>query len=101
MCQQFPDEYWRDRDEDGHFPGGVSPGHGRGRLAGDHHAGRMFGGQNLGVSEAAMMMHTVGNGGGGMAAASTIQINLFGPHPILLFGTDAQKERWVPEPGAG
>ena len=51
-----------------------------------------------------MMMHTVGAGGGGMAAASTIQINLFGPHPILLFGTEGDTDaenyrRLVGRPG--
>jgi len=96
VCQQFPDKYWRDRDEDGQFPHEFHQAMAEGGWLGITMP-EEFGGQNLGVSEAAMMMHTVGNGGGGMAAASTIQINLFGPHPILLFGTDEQKQLWVPD----
>ena len=31
-----------------------------------------------------------------MAAASTVHINLFGPHPIVVFGSEEQKARWIP-----
>jgi alkylation response protein AidB-like acyl-CoA dehydrogenase len=34
--------------------------------------------------------------GGGMAAASSVHINLFGPNPIVAFGTPEQKARWIP-----
>jgi acyl-CoA dehydrogenase len=100
VCSKFPDEYWRERDEDGKFPEEFHRAMAEGGWLGITMP-EAFGGQNLGVSEAAMMMHTVGNSGGGMAAASTIQINLFGPHPILLFGTDAQKKRWLPDLALG
>ena len=45
-----------------------------------------LGGSNLGVTEAAIMMNTVASGGGGSAAMSTLQINLFAPHPIVVLG---------------
>jgi alkylation response protein AidB-like acyl-CoA dehydrogenase len=54
------------------------------------------GGAGLGVTEAAIVMHTVATGGGGMAAASSIHINMFGPHPIVVHGTKEQKARWIP-----
>jgi acyl-CoA dehydrogenase len=47
------------------------------------------------------MMNEVAAGGGGFAAASTIHINLFGPHPIVVNGTPEQKARWVPSAGVG
>ena len=47
------------------------------------------------------MMHEVASHGGGMAAASTVHINLFGPHPIVVNGTPEQKARWVPRLIAG
>jgi len=55
-----------------------------------------FGGSGLGVTEAMTMMSEVAACGGGFAAASTIHINLFGPHPIVVEGTLEQKARWVP-----
>ena len=96
VCSQFPDEYWRARDDDGAFPEEFHRAMAEGGWLGMTMP-EEYGGSNLGVAEAAVMMHTVGNSGGGMAAASTVQINLFGPHPILLFGTEEQKKRWVPD----
>ena len=60
-----------------------------------------FGGSGLGVSEAAIMMHEVSSHGGGMAAASSVHVNLFGPHPIVVHGTPAQKAEWLPRLVAG
>jgi acyl-CoA dehydrogenase len=36
-----------------------------------------------------------------MTATSTVHINLFGPHPIVVFGTAEQKARWIPRLVAG
>ena len=95
VVSKFGDDYWLDRDEDGVFP------HEFHRAMAE--AGWLgitmpedYGGAGLGVTEAAIMMHEVASHGGGMAAASTVHINLFGPHPIVVKGTPEQKARWVP-----
>jgi acyl-CoA dehydrogenase len=41
-------------------------------------------------------MHTVAHSPGAMSAASAIHINIFGPNPIVVFGTPQQRERWLP-----
>ena len=96
VVSRFDDEYWLARDEDGKFP------HAFHRAMAE--AGWLgitmpeeYGGAGLGVTEAAIMMHEVASHGGGMAAASTVHINLFGPHPIVVKGTPEQKARWVPQ----
>lgn len=95
VVTRFGDDYWLERDEDGHFPREFH------RAMAD--AGWLgitmpeeYGGAGLGVTEAAIMMHEVASHGGAMAAASTVHINLFGPHPIVVKGTPEQKARWVP-----
>ena len=95
VVRRFDDEYWLARDDDGKFP------HEFHRAMAD--AGWLgitmplkYGGSGLGVAEAVIMMHEVASHGGGMAAASTVHINLFGPHPIVVFGTHEQRQRWVP-----
>ena len=100
VVRRFDDEYWLARDDDGKFP------HEFHRAMAD--AGWLgitmppeYGGSGLGVAEAAIMMHEVASHGGGMAAASTVHINLFGPHPIVVFGTHEQRQRWVPRLVAG
>ncbi len=95
VVSRFGDDYWLARDEDGAFPREFH------RAMAD--AGWLgitmpedYGGAGLGVTEAAVMMHEVATHGGAMAAASTVHINLFGPHPIVVKGTPDQKARWVP-----
>jgi acyl-CoA dehydrogenase len=55
-----------------------------------------YGGAGLGVTEAVIMLHEVASHGGAMAAASTVHINLFGPQPIVVFGSEEQRRRWLP-----
>ncbi|GIT27031.1 MAG: hypothetical protein CM1200mP41_30750 [Gammaproteobacteria bacterium] len=50
-----------------------------------------YGGAGLGITEAAVLMHAVTDSGGAMSAASTIHINIFGPHPIVVYGSEAQR----------
>lgn len=95
VVRRFDDDYWLARDDDGEFPREFH------RAMAD--AGWLgitmpqeYGGAGLGVTEAVLMLHEVASHGGGMAAASTVHINLFGPHPIVVFGTPEQRQRWLP-----
>jgi len=94
ICDQFGDEYWSARDEHKDFP------HEFHRAMAD--AGWLgitmpeeVGGAGLGVTQAAIMMHTVSASAGGYSAASTLHLNLFGPHAIVVFGTPEQKQRML------
>jgi acyl-CoA dehydrogenase len=60
-----------------------------------------YGGAGLGITEAALMMHTVAASGAGMSGASALHMNIFGLNPVVVFGTDAQKQRWLPPLIAG
>jgi len=95
VVSRFGDDYWLARDEDGVFPREFH------RAMAD--AGWLgitmpeaYGGAGLGVTEATIMMHEVASHGGGMTSSSSVHINLFGPHPIVVKGTHEQKSRWVP-----
>ena len=100
VVKSFDDEYWLARDEDGEFPfafhKAMAEAGGLGITMPEE-----YGGSGLGVTEAAIMMNEVASHGGGMAAASTVHINLFGPHPIIVVGSDDQKKRWLPNLIAG
>ncbi|MDE2361527.1 MAG: acyl-CoA/acyl-ACP dehydrogenase [Hyphomicrobiales bacterium] len=100
VVTKFDDEYWLARDEDGKFPFEFHKAMADGGWLGVTMP-EEYGGSGLGVVEAAIMMHEVASHGGGMAAASAVHINLFGPHPIVVKGTDTQKRRWVPRLVAG
>ena len=95
VVRRFDDEYWLERDDDGEFPREFHKAMADAGWLGITMPPE-YGGAGLGVTEAAIMMHEVASHGGGMAAASTVHINLFGPHPIVVFGTPEQKQRWIP-----
>jgi alkylation response protein AidB-like acyl-CoA dehydrogenase len=54
-----------------------------------------YGGSELGISEAAVMMQTISESGAGMNGASSVHMNIFGLEPVVKFGTEEQKERWL------
>ena len=95
ICAQFPAEYWLDRDNDGRFPEefvtAITAGGWLGIAMPEEH-----GGAGLGISEAAILTHTIARSGAGFSGASSVHLNLFGPHPIVVFGTEAQKSRFLP-----
>jgi acyl-CoA dehydrogenase len=47
------------------------------------------------------MMHTIAASGAGMSGASAIHMNIFGLNPVVVYGTDEQKRRWLPPLIAG
>jgi acyl-CoA dehydrogenase len=100
VVRRFDDEYWLARDDDGEFPHAFHKAMAEAGWLGITMP-TDYGGAGLGVTEAAIMMHEVASHGGGMAAASTVHINLFGPHPIVVFGTPDQRQRWLPRLIAG
>jgi acyl-CoA dehydrogenase len=95
VVKKFGDDYWLARDEDGEFPREFHQAMASAGWLGITMP-EEYGGAGLGVTEAVIMLHEVASHGGGMAAASTVHINLFGPHPIVVFGTADQRKRWLP-----
>ena len=95
ICADFGDAYWLARDTDGEFPeqfvAAITAGGWLGIAMPEAH-----GGAGLGVTEAALMMRRIAQCGGGFAAASSVHINIFGPHPVVKFGSAEQQARMLP-----
>jgi acyl-CoA dehydrogenase len=100
ICASFDDDYWRECDASARFPEAFRDALIEGGWLGIAMP-EEFGGSGLGITEAAIMMHTIARSAGAMSAASTVHINIFGPHPIVVFGNDEQKRRWLPDVIAG
>ena len=100
LCKPFDADYWLKKDQSGDFPF-------------DFHqtlvdAGWLgiampqeYGGAGLGITEAALMMRTISGSGAGLSGASAVHMNIFGLHPVVVFGSDEQKQRWLPPLIAG
>jgi len=95
ICRDFPDDYWLARDRDGGFPTEFHRA-----LAGGGWLGIAmpvdYGGAGLDIAEAAIMMQTVAQSGAALSGASSVHMNIFGLHPVVVFGTDEQKRRMLP-----
>jgi acyl-CoA dehydrogenase len=100
ICRRFGDDYWRACDDEARFPLEFHQAMAAGGFLGITMP-EAHGGAGLGVTEAALMMHTIARHGGGMAAGSCLHINMFGPHPIVVHGTPEQQARWIPPLVAG
>ena len=93
LCADFGADYWLERDRDGRWPGEFCDAVARGGWFGVTMP-KEHGGAGLGISAAAMVMRTIGKLGS--AAVSSVHLNLFGPQPVVVFGTDEQKRRMLP-----
>ena len=100
VCAQFDEQYWAECDRTEQFPREFHRAMANAGWLGVTMP-EEYGGSGLGVTEAALVMHTVAGAGGGMTAASAIHINMFGPHPMIVHGTTEQKKLWVPDLVAG
>ncbi len=95
IMKNFDDDYWLQCDRENKFPHKFYEEIASGGWLGICMP-KQFGGTALGVSDASIFMQKVSETGGGMAAASSIHINIFGPHPIVVYGNNEQKEKWLP-----
>jgi acyl-CoA dehydrogenase len=100
LCKPFDAEYWLKKDQSGDFPFDFHKA-----LADAGWLGiampQEYGGAGLGITEAALMMRTISGTGAGLSGASAVHMNIFGLHPVVVFGSDEQKQRWLPPLIAG
>ena len=95
IMKNFDDDYWLECDQKSIFPHKFYEEIADGGWLGICMP-KEFGGSALGITEASIFMQKVSETGGGMAAASSIHINIFGPHPIVVHGNNDQKNKWLP-----
>jgi acyl-CoA dehydrogenase len=95
VCAKYDDSFWLKTDDTGKFPEDFVAD-----MAGGGWLGvampESVGGAGLGLTEAAVVMQTVAQSGAGFSGASAIHLNIFGPMPLVKFGTDAQREKLLP-----
>lgn len=94
ICSTFDDAYWLDCDTAHRFPHELHA-----KLAADGWLGicspAAYGGAEMGIADAAVMMQTIAESGAGMTGASSVHMNIFGLEPVVKHGTAEQKQRWL------
>ncbi|PFH59601.1 hypothetical protein XA68_12118 [Ophiocordyceps unilateralis] len=95
ICSQFDNAYWRDKDVKEEDPKEFHAA-----LASKGWLGialpESLGGSGLGISEATVMMQTITESGGGMAAAQAIHGNIYATQPLVRFGSAELVRETVP-----
>jgi acyl-CoA dehydrogenase len=100
VCEPFDADYWLKKDREGGFPHDFHQALAQAGWLGIAMP-EVYGGAGLGITEAALMMHTIAATGAGLSGASAVHMNIFGLHPVVVFGSDDQKKRWLPPLIAG
>jgi acyl-CoA dehydrogenase len=114
LAGKFDDQYWMEHDRDKQFPTEFYDALATGGWLGIT-TPEEYGGHGFGITEASILIEEVARSGGGMNAASSIHLSIFGMHPVIKHGSEELKRRTLPrivdgslhvcfgvtEPGAG
>ena len=114
LAARFDDQYWLEKDTKHEFPTEFYDAIASGGWLGMTMPVE-YGGHGLGITEASILIEEVAASGGGMNAASSIHLSIFGMHPVVVHGSEELKARTLPrivdgdlhvcfgvtEPGAG
>lgn len=95
VCAAFDANYWLEKDRHGGFPLDFHQA-----IADAGWLGvcmpEEFGGAGLGVMEAAIVVQAISESGAGMSGVSAVHMNIFGLNPVVMYGTQEQKQRILP-----
>lgn len=114
LAAKFDDQYWMEKDANHEFPTEFYQAFADGGWLGIT-TPEEYGGHGFGISEAALLLEEVAASGGGMNAASSMHLSIFGMHPVIVHGSEEMKRENLPrivsgdlhvcfgvtEPGAG
>ena len=95
LCEQYPNDYWLERDRDGEYPHAFHRDLAKAGWLGIAMP-EEYGGSGLGMTEAALMMHTISRSGAGFSGASAVHMNIFGLNPVVVFGSAEQRTKALP-----
>ena len=100
ICTDFPAEYWSKCDNEPLFPWDFYNA-----LAEAGWIGiaipEQYGGSGRGITEASIVLEEVAASGAAMNGASGIHLSIFGMHPVVKYGSEDMKQKYLPRVAAG
>jgi acyl-CoA dehydrogenase len=100
LAKRFDDRYWMERDRAHEFPTEFYRAIADGGWLGVTIPPE-YGGHGLGITEASLVVEEVARSGGGMNAASSIHMSIFGMQPVVVHGSESLKQRTLPRIATG
>lgn len=95
IMEDFPDAYWEEKDRNHEFPQEFYDAFVASGFLGIT-IPEQYGGAGLGITEAALTMGAVAGSGAGLTGGTTVHVGIFGMTPVVKFGSEAMKEKYLP-----
>src|SRR5918992_539012 len=100
LARKFDWEYWRSADKTAEYPREFFDAFGSAGWLGIA-IPREFGGGGLGIAEACILLLEIAASGAGTTGCAPIHFGIFPPMPVVKYGTEEQKHRYLPKLAAG
>jgi acyl-CoA dehydrogenase len=100
LAARFDDRYWMEKDAAHEFPSEFYQAFADGGWLGITTPPE-YGGHGLGITEAALVLEEIAASGGGMNAASSLHLSIFGMQPVIVHGSAALKAETLPRIARG
>ncbi|OIH85229.1 acyl-CoA dehydrogenase [Arthrobacter sp. UCD-GKA] len=95
LASKFDDQYWMEKDLNHEFPSEFYKAFADGGWLGIT-TPEEYGGHGFGITEASILLEEVAASGGGMNAASSMHLSIFGMHPVIVHGSEEMKRETLP-----
>lgn len=100
VCSAYPDEYWSKCDTEHEFPWDFYNA-----MAKDGWIGiaipEAYGGSGRGITEASLVLEEVAASGAAMNGATALHLSIFGMEPVVRFGNEEMRQKYLPRVASG
>lgn len=100
ICEEFDQEYWREKDKTGEYPhefvDKLNEGGWFGILIPEE-----YGGVGMSTPETVVMMEEIAGNGGGFGAAQAVHGGIYNSVPLVKYASEEIKRRILPDVAAG
>ena len=100
ICAEFPDEYWSKCDSEHTFPWDFYRAMAEGGWIGIA-IPEKYGGSGRGITEASIVLEEVAASGAAMNGCSGIHLSIFGMQPVIKYGSEQMKQKYLPRVAQG
>ena len=100
IADSFDLNYWLERDKTKEYPQDFLDAFANAGWLGIA-IPEAYGGAGLGTLEACLLLHEICASGAGTSGASPVHFSIFPPMPIIKYGSDEQKQSYLPKIASG
>ena len=100
LCSDFPDDYWSQKDKEHEFPWDFYQAMAEAGWLGIA-IPEAYGGSGRGITEASLVLEEVAASGAAMNGATSLHLSIFGMHPVVKYGSEEMKQKYLPRVAKG